>query len=63
MTKLLLLGIGIMLLIEGALYGLFTKKMKKMMKIMIEQSDKNIRNAAILFCFIGCFLIYFGIKE
>ena len=51
-----------MLLIEGALYGLFTKKMKIIMKKMLELNDDNIRNTSIICCLIGLALIYFNIK-
>ncbi|MBI29469.1 MAG: hypothetical protein CFH21_00690 [Alphaproteobacteria bacterium MarineAlpha5_Bin11] len=63
MLKLLILGIGFMLLIEGALYGLFPKKMKKMMQIMINLSDKQIKNISLPFCLIGFCLIYFTVRE
>ena len=53
MIKLILLGLGIMLLVEGSLYGLFPKKMKKMMEIMQNYDDQKIRNAAIPLCIIG----------
>ena len=62
MLKLLLLGLGIMLLIEGALYGLFPSNMKKMMQIMSTFEDRKIRNIALPFCVIGFLLIYFNIK-
>ena len=58
MLKLLLLGLGIMLLFEGAMYGLFPKKMKK----IITMEDQKIRNIAMVFCVIGFFIIYFIIR-
>ena len=63
MLKLLLLGLGIMLLFEGAMYGLFQKKMKKMMELFVTLEDQKIRNIALPFCLIGFCLIYFTIKE
>ena len=63
MLKFLLLGLGIMLLIEGSLYGIFPKQMKKMMQIALTLDDTKIRNMAIVLCIIGFFLIYFNIRE
>ena len=62
MTKLLLLGIGIMLLIEGALYGLFTKKMKTMIKLINELDQEKIKSLAIIMCVLGTCLLYFTFK-
>ena len=62
MLKFLLIGLGIMLLIEGALYGIFPNQMKNMMKIMSGFDDQKIRNIAIPFSIIGFLLIYFNIK-
>ena len=62
MIKLLLLGFGIMLLIEGLIYGLFPKNAKQMMKKIITMEDQKIRNIAIVFCVIGFFIIYFIIR-
>tara|TARA_Y100000748_G_C15120302_1_gene341960 strand:+ start:70 stop:267 length:198 start_codon:yes stop_codon:yes gene_type:complete len=62
MLKFLLIGLGIMLLIEGALYGIFPSQMKKMMQMMSAFDDQKIRNIAIPFSIIGFLLIYFNIK-
>ena len=62
MFKLLLLGLGIMLLIEGIIYGLFSGQMKKMMKLLITLEDKKIKNAGYIFALIGFCLIYIIIK-
>ena len=63
MFKLLLLGVGIMLLIEGAMYALYPNQMKKMMKVVCELDNQKIRNIAMPICLIGFFLIYFNVKE
>ena len=59
MLKLLLIGFGLMLLIEGCLYGLFPNKMKNLMRVIQDYDDQKIRNTAIPFCLIGFCLIYF----
>ena len=62
MLQLLLIGFGLMLLIEGCLYGLFPNKMKNLMRVIQDYDDQKIRNTAIPFCLIGFCLIYFNIK-
>ena len=62
MIKLLLIGFGIMLLIEGFIYGFFPKSVKQMMKKIITMEDQKIRNIVMVFCVIGFFIIYFIIR-
>ena len=61
MLKFLFFGLGIMLLIEGLLYGLFPNQMKKMMQMALLLDNQKIRNIALFFSIIGFALIYFTI--
>tara|TARA_B100000686_G_scaffold128756_1_gene135930 strand:+ start:103 stop:294 length:192 start_codon:yes stop_codon:yes gene_type:complete len=63
MLKFFLIGLGIMLLIEGGMYGIFPKQMKNLMKLALNISEQKIRNIALASCVIGFCLIYFNIRD
>tara|TARA_Y100000590_G_C15667504_1_gene995036 strand:- start:358 stop:552 length:195 start_codon:yes stop_codon:yes gene_type:complete len=62
MLKYLLVGFGLMLLIEGILYFFFTIQMQDMMKIMTTMDKEKIKSISALLSIIGVCLIYFTIK-
>ncbi len=52
------MAIGLVFVIEGLLYALFTNSMKNMMKTAIEQSENTIRIMGLCALFIGVVIIY-----
>ena len=54
----LFIAIGIVFVIEGALYALFPASMKNVMKIALEQSDSALRLIGLVALFIGLVIIY-----
>jgi len=54
----LFIAIGIVFVIEGALYALFPASMKNMMKMALEQSDSALRLVGLIAAFIGLVIIY-----
>ena len=63
MLKLIFFGLGIILFLEGAIYSLFPKQMKKAMDLLLQTNEQKIRNISIPICLIGFCLIYFTIRE
>ena len=52
------MAIGLVFVIEGLLYALFTNSIKNMMKTAIEQSENTIRITGLCALFIGVVIIY-----
>lgn len=63
MLNFILLGIGFMLLIEGIIYLLFTKKIKNMFKVIQSIEVEKIQLIALIVIIIGCCLIFFTYKN
>lgn len=55
----LILALGILLVVEGALYALFPAAMKRMMAIVQQMPDSNLRTAGMVFAFLGTLLVWF----
>jgi len=58
--KELILAIGLLFFIEGALYALFPSKMKNMLKIIEKLPVNNLRITGVLFALIGFFIVLFN---
>jgi uncharacterized protein YjeT (DUF2065 family) len=58
--KELIIAIGLLLFIEGALYALFPSKMKNMLKIIEKLPVNDLRITGILFALIGFFIVLFN---
>ena len=58
--KELIIAIGLLLFIEGALYALFPSKMKNMLKIIEKLPVNDLRITGILFTLIGFFIVLFN---
>ena len=54
----LIIAIGLLLFIEGALYALFPSKMKNMLKIIEKLPVNDLRISGILFALIGFFIVW-----
>ena len=55
----LIIAIGLLLFIEGALYALFPSKMKNMLKAVEKLSINQLRVGGFLFALIGFVIIYY----
>ena len=62
MLELFFLSLGILLIIEGAIYFLFPNKMKNLAKIFLQTENSKIKNVALFSFFLGFCLIYFNFK-
>jgi|TARA_B110001450_G_C17170987_1_gene299325 uncharacterized protein YjeT (DUF2065 family) len=58
--KELIIAIGLLLFIEGALYSLFPSKMKNMLKIIEKLPINDLRITGILSALIGFFIVLFN---
>ena len=58
--KELIIAIGLLLFIEGALYALFPSKMKNMLKIIEKLPVNDLRIIGILLALIGFFIVLFN---
>jgi len=57
--KELIIAIGLLLFIEGALYALFPSKMKNMLKIVEKMPVNQLRIGGLLFSLIGFVIIWY----
>jgi len=57
--KELIIAIGLLLFIEGALYALFPSKMKNMLKIVEKMPVNQLRISGLLFSLIGFAIIWY----
>ena len=57
--KELIIAFGLFLFIEGALYAIFTSKMKNMLKKLETIKDSQLRISGLIFAIIGFVIIYY----
>ena len=57
--KELIIAIGLLLFIEGALYALFPSKMKNMLKTIEKLSPSQLRIGGFVFALIGFVIIWY----
>ena len=57
--KELIIAIGLLLFIEGALYAIFPSKMKNMLKIIEKLPINQLRISGLLFALIGFVIIWY----
>ena len=57
--KELIIAIGLLFFIEGALYALFPSKMKNMLKKLELIKDTQLRTGGLIFAIIGFFIVYY----
>ena len=57
--KELIIAIGLLLFIEGALYALFPSKMKNMIEKIKTINDSQLRTGGLVFAIIGFVIIYY----
>ena len=57
--KELIIAIGLLLFIEGALYAIFPSKMKNMLKIIEKLSVNKLRINGLLFALIGFVIVWY----
>ena len=57
--KELIIAIGLLLFIEGALYALFPAKMKNMLSKLNQISDGQLRSGGLIFAIIGFVIIWY----
>ncbi len=62
MLKLLIFGIGFVLVFEGLVYFLFSKNIKNMYEIISKMESEKIRSFSSILIIIGLCLIYFTFK-
>ena len=62
MLKLLIFGIGFVLVFEGLVYFLFSKNIKNMYEIISKMKSEKIRSFSSILIIIGLCLIYFTFK-
>jgi uncharacterized protein YjeT (DUF2065 family) len=62
MLKYLLFSIGFLLLVEGLIYFIFSKKVKNLYEILSSFKDENIRFFSSILIILGLCLIYFTLK-
>ena len=58
--KELIIAIGLLFFVEGALYALFPSKMKNMLKIIEKLPVNNLRISGVLFALIGFVIVLFN---
>jgi hypothetical protein len=52
-------ALGLLLVIEGALYALFPERMQRMMEMALEASPSVLRNGGIVALLIGFSIVWF----
>ncbi len=57
--KELIIAIGLLLFIEGALYALFPAKMKNILKTVEKLPSSQLRTGGLLFSLIGFVIIWY----
>ena len=57
--KELIIAIGLLLFIEGALYAIFPSKMKNMLKIIEKLPINQLRISGLLFTLIGFVIVWY----
>ena len=57
--KELIIAIGLLLFIEGSLYGLFPSKMKNMLKVVEKLPLNQLRISGLLFALIGFAIVWY----
>ena len=62
MLKLLIFGIGFVLVFEGLVYFLFSKNIKNIYEIISKMESEKIRSFSSILIIIGLCLIYFTFK-
>ncbi len=62
MIKLLLLGIGLVLVFEGLLYFFLANKLYKILEQLNKIDSQTIKNISIIMIAVGTCLIYFTFK-
>ena len=55
----LIIAIGLLLFIEGALYALFPSKMKNMLKSIEKMQTSQLRIAGLIFAAIGFIIVWY----
>ena len=55
----LIIAIGLLLFIEGALYALFPSKMKNMLKTIEKMQVNQLRIGGLLFAVIGFIIVWY----
>ena len=55
----IIIAIGLLLFIEGALYALFPAKMKNMLSKLNQISDAQLRSGGLIFVIIGFVIIWY----
>ena len=58
--KELIIAIGLLLFIEGALYALFPSKMKNMLKVIEKLPINQLRVSGFLFALIGFVIVWYN---
>ena len=58
--KELIIAFGLFLFIEGILYGLFSLKMKNMLKKLELIKDNQFRAGGLIFALLGFVIIYYS---
>jgi len=54
----LIVGIGLVFVIEGLLYAAFPSAMRRMVEQMAELTDSNLRTAGISALAVGVFIVW-----
>ena len=57
--KELIIAIGLLLFIEGALYALFPSKMKNMLKVIEKLPLNQLRVSGLLFAILGFAIVWY----
>ncbi len=57
--KELIIAIGLLLFIEGALYALFPSKMKNMLKLVEKLTNSQLRLGGFIFALIGFLVVWY----
>ena len=57
--KELIIAIGLLLFIEGALYALFPSKMKNMLKTIEKMEVNQLRTGGLIFALIGFAIVWY----
>tara|TARA_Y100001949_G_C15790484_1_gene244752 strand:+ start:91 stop:291 length:201 start_codon:yes stop_codon:yes gene_type:complete len=62
MFEILLISIGLVLIIEGALYFFLANNLKKYLSMLSLMSPQTVKNISLFFALMGLCLIYFTFK-
>jgi len=54
----LMTALGLVLVIEGAVYALFPAQMQRLMALLITMPPANLRNAGLFGALLGLFLVW-----